>query len=296
VGKSHVYHGVLDIPEGQVNGYQIVHDRRPAGTTFNLANVRTMMMGGDQQGSVTFSEPTRWHKLLEDGGVWMSDWPIEQAQHDRTLTPIRRGRVLVGGLGVGYATTVLALRKQVREVVVVEISPEVCALVEPFLLRTSPARAKIKVIQQDLFRYLAGARERGEHFDWAFYDIWASDGEGTFFEIVCPLLEQSHKIVRHSPICWNENVMRGQLALSLHSRYQMMMASSPEFRKTVPSLEEMAVRTGSIWHDWAVPFFSWIQARKPSQEQVKEAIRCYAGTYGYPGFPIVWDFWMRRQQ
>lgn len=274
-GRRRVYHGVLNIPEGRAGQFQIVHDRRPPGTTFPLVTVRTAIPGGDALGTVSCAEPTRWHKLLEDGQVWMSDYPIEQAQHDAALTPIRNGRVLVGGLGLGYAATVLARRPRIREVVVVEKAPEVCELVGPWLLADEPgARAKVTLVRQDLFAYL---RSRSGKFTWAFYDIWAGDSEHVFFSTVVPLLQLSVGLVTHRPICWNEHVMRSQLLLSLRFRCLLLQ-----------DLGRSATPTGELWHDWAVPFFQWVVHTKPTARQLEDGAQLYAKGYGHPGFEATW--------
>jgi len=231
--------GVLDIPAARActgdSCWEVVHVEHPAGYCLPLANARTIFMGNPERGSIEFAKPTRWHMLHENGQRWMSDYPIEQAQHDRQLTGFRSGSVLVGGLGLGYAATVLTLRPKVKRVVVVELAAPVVSLVEA-ATRTNIARlggdpSKLEIVNADLFAYLkdrqahrlrSGARgfSGGPEFTRAFYDIWTSDGEGTFFDTVLPLKAQSLGVVKHEPVCWNEGVMRGQLGWSLTGRIQ----------------------------------------------------------------------------
>jgi len=52
---------------------------------------------------VAYDTPTTWHKLVGPTGVWMTDLPCEQAQHDGLLKNVRDGHVLIGGLGLGLA-------------------------------------------------------------------------------------------------------------------------------------------------------------------------------------------------
>ena len=287
VKRRAIYDNVLSIPAGLSGAFAVEHVEQPTGHVFRLANARTAILGGHVGGKVVYDRPTTWRRLTESGVVWMSDYPIEQAQHDRELATIRRGRVLVGGLGLGYAATVLARRPGVAEVVVVEKSPEVVELVAPHLVQDdSAARRKLTVVRADLFEYLGDlpARIRFEH---AFYDIWASDGEATFFEVVVPLLRLSRGRVRRTPACWNESVMRGQLYDSISSQWAslMMMPSG----NGTPTLDELCDASGSVWRDWTVPFFRWVRREGPDRATVEEKATLYAGCYGRSSFSAVWQ-------
>lgn len=290
----------LCIPEGHSGSFAIKHETHEAGYKFPLASLRTSFMGGDAHGTITYDISTTWHKLIEtcDGveGLWMSDYPIEQGQHNKELRDFVRGSVLVGGLGLGYAATVLATRKQITKVVVVEKSPDVVALVAPHLCAGDPAAlAKIEVVTADLFEYLPTVPERT--FDRAFYDIWTMDGESTFFEVVVPLLRLSDKRVKHNPVCWNENVMRGQLWLSLDSRAHFALeyakafpeeASKSERERAFLTLDEMATANGSIWIDWCVPFWQWVRDTQPDAKTRERFASFYAMKYGQPRFTEWW--------
>ena len=216
----------------------------------------------------------------------MTDYPIEQAQCDRALAPFRRGLVLVGGLGLGYAATALALRPAVR-IVAVEKSQDVVYLVAPHLLAGDPAaRARLTVIRVDLFAYLRSlpARRRPT-FDRAFYDVWASDGERTFFGAVVPLLRLSAGRVRARPVCWNEDVMRGQLYFSLVGRWGAL--SSPH--RGALTVDELCEPRGTVWVDWSVPFFRWARRAAPDASRLQEMAALYAGWYGLGSFPDTWE-------
>jgi hypothetical protein len=290
VGRQRQYHGILNIPEGKLGDFEIKHEHKPAGAEFRLASARTMIMGGDAGGVVRYASPTRWHMLLENGGVWMSDIPIEQAQHDEVLKRIRSGSVLIGGLGLGYAATILAQRPRISRVTVVERSDNVIGLVWKHLLKDKPeTRRKLTIVHADLFEYLQ-AQPKRPAFTNAFYDIWQSDGEGTFFKVVVPLLRLSHEIVKNRPICWNENVMRGQLYFGLSSRAFLHGKTGG-----MQTLEECATPAGNIWHDWAVPFFQWMLNAKPDAKLLDEAVKRYVASYGVPIRERFWDAGLREE-
>jgi len=299
---------VVEIPEGKVGEYMIRHIFRDAGKVAR-SNLRTAMFGGQGDKPLEFDRKTQWHELSYDGGVWMTDLPIEQQQHDNELEPVC-GRVVVGGLGVGYAANVLAARSSVDEVVVVEISKEVVELVGPHV---KDPHGKLTIVTADLFDYLKQeAEDDDSYFDWGFYDIWQSDGEGTFHETVVPLRKISEGWV-DNVVCWNENVMRGQLCQSLHSRWGglQILRNRPEFpegtdpkviegaqghfevwERMVGSLDQLCEEedkklSGAIFKNWSVPFWKAVKAGVVTDENFRKLSGAYAGTYGHEG----WYFW-----
>ncbi len=270
----------LSIPEAKIGDFSIEHQKFPAKHKFSTANLRCSLFGQKNK-EISFPFEVTYHYLREGGGTWMSDLPCEQAQHNQSLKGMK-GKVLVGGLGLGYAVTVLAKRKSVKEITVVELNKEVIDLVHPYLKN----KEKIKVVHKDLFDYLKNVREKS--FNYAFYDIWQSDGEGTFFEVVCPLYQLSHKKIKHLPMCWNEGVMRGQIFLSIQSR--IISLKHPEFspnKRPIP-LWKYDGTDKPQWHNWSVPYFKYYQNSKHNNKSSEEAARFYASIYGLPNWEKLW--------
>lgn len=294
------YAALLNVPEGTRGDFAVEHKTFPAGHVFSLTTDRTAVLGGHKSAKVVHDHETRWHTLIEGDGVWMSDYPIEQGQIDREIAAMKTGRVLVGGLGLGYAVTMLAKRSRIKEVVVVEKSSDVIALVAEHLLRDDlVARRKLVIVHADLFAYLRTVGERrgaraAWPFDHAFYDIWTSDSESTFFYTVLPLLRLSHHRVQRTPVSWNESVMRGQLHTNLLSRWAFAHAREyphPDARKLVegmPTLDTLSTYGESIWRNWSVPFFQWVKAATPTQKEVEDKATLYASGLGHRTFEDVW--------
>jgi len=275
--RKHIYNSILDIPENKIGAWEIKHDNRGIGAEFSLSTTRTQIFQGDRGGKVRFEMPTRWHKLLEKNGIWMSDYPIEQYQHDELLKDMK-GNVLVGGLGLGYAATFLCLRKHVTSVTVIEKSSEVIKLVGKHLLKDQAERKKLTIICEDLFAYLQKIKDIHFTYDYGFYDIWAGDGENTFFQTVCPLYALSWKKVRHLRN-WNEGCMRGQLYHSLQGRLWTVQGKFGQDHKT--TAEELSISTGDIWHDWTATFFRWyLRHLTDGEDYINYAIQSYVGLYG----------------
>lgn len=288
---KHVYENVLSIPEGTSGAFSIKHHIAPAGKKFSTTTFRTAMHAGHKNKSIVFDHDTRWHYLLEDGATWMADLPIEQMQHDATLTGYH-GRVLVGGLGLGYAVKVLSAKPRVKSIVIVEQSKDVISLVYPHV-----ATPKTAIIHEDLHAYLA-SHPTAKHyaFDWGFYDIWQADGEGTFHEVVMPLRSASRGKVQHVR-CWNEDVMRGQLLYGLHSRLLWMdgklaeffgpRTSDPTSNLYIPTLDQLADGLGrdnqpehSVWVQWSRPYWRWYRRTRPDFQTALYMASDYAMYYG----------------
>lgn len=281
--RGNDYRGAVPIPAAKSGEYSIEHVTHKAGHVFGTANLRCMLFGQKSE-NVKYDVPTRWHSLVGPTGTWMTDLPIEQAQHDAALRNVRDGHVLVGGLGLGYAAQLLARRRGIKSVTVVEIAADVIKLVERALRQHLGKRdaGKVRVVHADLHEYLRGEPER---FDHAFYDIWQADSEGTFHDVVVPLHQASVLAVGSEPICWNEDIMRGQLHSGLLSRVLFTNPSAAEhgLDRAMQGItrEAMATPEGNVWWDWAVEFFK----RLPSGVEVRpedadRMVRAYVTLYG----------------
>jgi len=290
------YRDVLNLPPGRQGEFEVALIRYPPGHEFLLANARTTIVGGHKAGRISWPEETIWHELREGSSRWMSDYPIEQVQADNEVAPLRAGSVLVGGLGLGYVATVLAKRPRIKRVVVVEKSADVIDLVAPYLCQDDQAaRSKLTFIHMDLFDYLHHYRHMTSPdgvlglFTHAYYDIWRSDGEYTFFHTVLPLKHLSRGVVRTEPICWNESVMRGQLFHGLTTRAWLVRTKElsqqgAEMFKQEPSLAELCEFGNSIWRNWMVPYFRWYRTEAPrlhslSPEDAAKVLEQQAGSY-----------------
>jgi hypothetical protein len=287
-GKRAVYNGVINIPEGERGEYAVKHRVHPPGHVFRVVTARTAIMGGHRGKPVVYDAPTTWHELTQGkDSRWMTDYPIEQMQIDQETVGIKSGAVLVGGLGLGYVATVLAKRPRITMVEVVELSQDVIDLVAPYVCADDQeAKAKIHFANADLHEHIPTLRPGS--FDHAYYDIWASDGEGTFFYTVVPLLLASAKKVRGEPICWNDTVMRGQLWHGLTSRWEFAVNRAKWPDTDIPTLEELSEPRGSIWTDWPVAFFRWAAQEKRERGEVEHRARIYASGYGHRSFSSYW--------
>lgn len=105
--------------------------------------------------------PGSYTKLVHNGAIVMSDTPAELSDNVAFYYD-SHGDVLINGLGLGIIATLVARKGRVDSVTVVEISPDVISMVEPYLDN------RIKVIQGDAVTW----KPNGARFHCVWHDIW----------------------------------------------------------------------------------------------------------------------------
>lgn len=113
--------------------------------------------------------------LYRRGGLWMSDTPDERNDHLPFVHGVyERGdsRILVGGLGLGMVISALLTVDSVIHIDVIEIDPDVIALVGPTLTERATAAGKsLTIVQGDCMDPRA-LFPTGTTWDAAWIDIW----------------------------------------------------------------------------------------------------------------------------
>lgn len=107
-------------------------------------------------------------KLSRGGSLWMSDTDAEKRDHIDAAVEISREdcrRVLINGLGLGMIVGLALTFPHVEHVDVVEIDPDVCALIGPHY--TATGRVKLHCADSYGIEWPKGTR-----WDVAWHDIW----------------------------------------------------------------------------------------------------------------------------
>jgi len=101
--------------------------------------------------------------------MWMSDTPDEIKDHLEPIRQARRegGHVLINGLGIGMVASAIAALENVTKVTVIEMSPEVIALVGPSLIERFGS--KIEIIEADSYTFKP---PKGVRYTVVWHDIW----------------------------------------------------------------------------------------------------------------------------
>ncbi|MDY6084541.1 MAG: hypothetical protein SPI25_04760 [Dialister sp.] len=130
-----------------------------------------------------FDEAVTVPVIYEDGRVWMSIVESEITSMKRPLAKAR-GHVITYGLGLGYYPFMASEKEEVTSVTIIERSPDVISIFERALLPHFPYKEKIRILQEDAFRYVNDQKDGA--YDYAFADFWGGlyDGLSLYMNFV----------------------------------------------------------------------------------------------------------------
>ena len=149
--------------------FVLEYDTIPAGVTLRSW---AASIGSCQH---TFLRPYNLVRMIEVApdrtrSLWMSDSPLE-INTNALFIGQAKGRVLIGGLGIGYVAWQCSIKEDVTRVKVLEIQPDVQALVGPQL--DPHAGVPIEHELCDVRDYLADRPKSQEDlWDCIYLDIW----------------------------------------------------------------------------------------------------------------------------
>jgi hypothetical protein len=193
------------IPAQKTGEYEIRHGVYEKGCEFLLASEREAMFTGWPAASHFFPGPLIIHELKGPEGTWMSDIPSEVVQMHDEFAKRARGRVLIGGLGLGIAARMAMANPRVDSVTVVELSAEVIQMVGPF----TPG---VEIVHGNIFDFVRSLQPG--QFDCVFFDTWQRTDEWVWQKQVVPLRRAlGNKIKRI--FCWRELMMVNEVALKM---------------------------------------------------------------------------------
>lgn len=145
----------VSIPEGVQGSYRVERFTVTAEQA-SIDAIRAMQSGRHTPAGT-------YTRLMRGSALVMSDTPDERRDH---WEPVRRaaGHVLINGLGIGMVLTAVLRKPSVERVTVVEISPDVIALVGPAF--DDP---RVQIVQASAFDY---APPTGIRYGAVWHDIW----------------------------------------------------------------------------------------------------------------------------
>ena len=106
---------------------------------------------------------------------WMSLNPYEIRTMENAIIT-SRGKVLTLGLGLGYYAYMVHLKKEVKEVHIVEMDLELIKIFNEYLLPLFPYPEKIHIHKADAFHFINNVKDKD--YDFIFNDLWHDVGDG----------------------------------------------------------------------------------------------------------------------
>lgn len=199
--KRLVNYSPINIKEKKVGEYLILREVKKKGELLTVISTRNAFMMGYTPTKIKLEEDRIIHKLcLNDGSLLMSDSPQEMFLQYPAYKQAK-GRVLVGGLGLGIISLLMAQKKEVKEIIVIEKSKEIISM-------TKPNHKKIKVIHQNIWDFL---KETNEEFDFAYIDIHYGTGAKEYVHTVLPMRKILEARFPNLPVeFWAEQEMKSQ--------------------------------------------------------------------------------------
>lgn len=175
------------VPEGTLPTARVEHFEVGQEDS-DFTSVRAVVTGG-RDGHVPVG---RYARLFVDGGLMMSDTPMEHRSNS-TVVYQANGDVLIGGLGLGMIAHAIAAKPEVTSVTVIEKNPDVIKLVGP----TVPK--KVTVIEGDIFTWRPA---KGVKYDVIYFDIWADLCTTNLEEMAKLHMSFSRRLNRDNPKHW----------------------------------------------------------------------------------------------
>lgn len=229
------YASPLELPERRVGDMAIQHRILPKGAKTPIVGMRQAVLRGITPVQACLPAPMTVHELVEfrapdeagepeTSGTWMTDLPEELNQIGEMIYTVRpRGRVCVGGLGLGLLPNALLAAKPVKYIEVVELRSDVIELCAPKM-----PWASYKVTLADIADFL---RDHKMPFDFYLLDTWQGTGELAWWKEVMPLKRIIRNRFGMKPTvhCWAEDMMTLQVSAALmfpqrHWKYKMLPA------------------------------------------------------------------------
>jgi hypothetical protein len=144
---------IFDIPEAQSGNWRVER--------FEMSADQAMLSAIRDRGR---SCPAgTYFRLMRNSKCIMSNTPAEMAD----LYPLRRhatGSVLINGLGLGIAASLVLAKPDVTAITIVELSPDVISLVAPFIVDS-----RVTVIEGDAYSW---SPPKGVRYNAVWHDIW----------------------------------------------------------------------------------------------------------------------------
>ncbi len=189
----------VHVPEGEAGSWKVKCYTVTADNE-KLQRIRAIFNGGRYVPAGTYTQLTR------NGSLVMSDTPDEIRDHWSFICKAS-GNVLINGLGLGMVLQAILNKSEVDKATVIEISPEVVALVGEHYQEHYGSR--LEIIQADA---LTWQPPKGTRYFAIWHDIWSDICSGN--------LPEMHKLHRRYGHRCNWQGSWGRALIGKEGRWQ----------------------------------------------------------------------------
>jgi hypothetical protein len=184
--------GTVDIPEGSRGPWTVKR------FVVNQNESAASALRGAFTGRGYVSPGTYTQLVHARRGVVMSDTPDEQRDHYMAVRNAD-GHVLINGLGIGMVLAAVLKKPEVRRVTVVEIDPDVVALVGPAYATDQ----RVEIVTSSAFDY---EPPKGVRYGAVWHDIWDTICGDNLPEMTT--LKRKYGRRTDWQGCWGEDICR----------------------------------------------------------------------------------------
>jgi hypothetical protein len=184
----------VTVPEGK-RGPWSVERFKVTKREASMGNLQAMMHG---RGSIR----PGWYTKLQHArrGLIMSDTPDEMRDHYAAVCRAK-DHTLINGLGIGMVLAAILKKPEVTKVTVVEICPDLVALVGPHYLKDR----RVEIIVADAYSYQP---PKGIRYGAVWHDIW-DEFCGDNLDSMTPLKRKYGRRTDWQG-CWGEAYIRAR--------------------------------------------------------------------------------------
>ena len=136
-----------------------------------------------------FDKSFSYLALFEGKNLWMSLNPNEINTMSSSIEKAK-GRVLILGLGMGYISYMMSIKKNVTSLTIIERNKENIALFKKHLLPLFKEKAKITIIEDDAINFV----KHYNKYDYVFADLWFTPEDGLEYYLKLSEIERQNNI------------------------------------------------------------------------------------------------------
>lgn len=200
----------IKISETEVNNIKLLKKRIIFANTIALYREKQFDLNTFKQiNSYFICDRTLRFPAVVEGDTkipWMTVEPMEITSF-QSFVDEAKGKILLGGCGLGYVTYMLSLKNDVESITVIELNDDIIKMFEENILPQFKNREKVKIIKGNAIEYLQNTDLSG--FDYINVDIWRDTLDMLYLYLPCLEVELQYPDIKFS--YWLETELKTML-------------------------------------------------------------------------------------